>query len=164
MKSKGVSTSSRILSLLVLKPCDLVELTCHVGSKATQAVVNYLEGTHERAGTSVQKAVTAKLLAKSNHASRLVHGLSDELTSIIWWPRRGVELYNVCSLHPELPSAFVSSRPVHTFDSLVGCGQALQEDEPGAIRSKLPQAVLTPAQGIRPLTKVFAYHFSLWVC
>jgi len=69
--------------------------------------VNYLEGTHERAGKSVQKAVTAELLAKSIHASRLVQGLSDKLNSIIWWPRRGVELYNVCSLHPELPASLL---------------------------------------------------------
>ncbi len=155
---KVVSTSSRILSLLVLKPCNLVELTCHAGSKATQAVVNYLEGSHERAGSPVQKAVTAELLANSIRASRLVQGLSDELSSIMWWPRRGVELYNVCSLHPEPPAAFASSKPLHVFDSLVGCGQALQEQEVEAIRSKLPRALLKPAQGICPSTKVNAHH------
>jgi len=109
LKLNSVSSSSRILSLLVVKPCDLVELTCHVGSKATQGVVEYLEGAHERAGNSLQRAVIAGLLARSVHASRLVHGLSDELNSIIWWPRRGVELYNVCSLHPELRAAFATS-------------------------------------------------------
>ena len=59
------------------------------------------KGTHERAGESVQKAVTAELLAKSIHASRLVQGLSVELNNIIWWPRRGVELYNVCEIAEE---------------------------------------------------------------
>ncbi len=83
MKYKSASTSSRILSLLVLEPCDLVELTCHAGSKATQAVVNYLKGSHERAGNAVQRAVTADLLAKSVHASTLVQGVCDELSSII---------------------------------------------------------------------------------
>ncbi|KAL0022602.1 hypothetical protein WJX77_008270 [Trebouxia sp. C0004] len=62
--------------------------------------MNYLEGTHERAGNSVQKAMTAELLAKSIHASRL-------------------------------------------------------EQELGAIRSKLPHAVLTPAQGSLPSTKIY---------
>ena len=151
---KGVSASSRILALLVLKPCDLVELTCHAGSKATQAVVHCLKRSHERAGNRVQKAVTAELLAQSVHACRLVQGLSAELNSIIWWPRRGVELYNVCPLHPELPAAFASSKPLHVFDSLVGCGQALHEEEPGSIRDKLPRGVLTLAQGIRPSAKV----------
>ena len=155
---KGVPPSSRILSLLVLKPCDLVELTCDVGSKAMQAVVKYLEGVHNRAANSLQKAVTAELLANSIQASRLAQGLSDELSSIIWWPRRAVELYDVCSLHPDFPAAFASSKPLHIFDSLVGCGQALQEKELEAIRSKLPQAALIPAQGIRPSTEVNADH------
>ncbi len=155
---KVASTSSRILSLLVLKPCDLVELTCDVSSRAIQTVVTYIKGSHERACNPVQKAVTAELLANSIRASTLVQGLSDELSSIIWWPRRGVELYDVCSLHPELPAAFASSKPLHIFDSLVGCGQALQEQELEVIRSKLPQAALTPTQGIRPSTKVNAHH------
>ncbi len=159
LKLKSVSSSSRILSLLVLKPCDLVELTCHVGSKATQGVVEYLEGAHERAGNSLQRAVIAGLLARSVHASRLVHGMSDELNSVIWWPRRGAELYNVCSLHLELRAAFATSMPVHTLDSLVECGQALQHKEPRATRSKLPQAALTLAQGICPSTKVNVHHF-----
>ncbi|KAL0017866.1 hypothetical protein WJX77_006536 [Trebouxia sp. C0004] len=64
---------------------------------------------------------------------------------------QGVELYNVCSLHPESPAAF--ARPVYTDDSLVNGGQALQIDKSGAIRSKLPQAVLTTVQGICPPTK-----------
>ncbi|DBB15378.1 TPA: hypothetical protein ACH3X3_003612 [Trebouxia sp. C0006] len=123
LKLNSVSSSSQVLSLLVVKPCDLVELTCHVGSKATQGVVEYLEGAHERAGNSLQRAVIAGLLARSVHASRLVHGLSDELNSIIWWPRRGVELYN-----------------------------ALQHKKPRATRSKLPQAALTPAEGTCPST------------
>ncbi len=152
------STSSRIVSFLVLKACDLVDLTCHAGSKATQEVVNYLRGSHERAGSPLQKAVTAELLANSILASRLVQGLSDELSSITWWPRRGVELYNVCSLRPELPAAFATSMPVHTLDNVIGCGQALQADEARAARSKLPLAALTPPQGIRLLTKVNAHH------
>ncbi len=158
LKPKSVSSSSRILSLLVLKPCDLVELTCHVGSKATQGVVEYLEGAHKRAGNSLQRAVIAGLLARSVHASGLIHGMSDELNSVIWWPRRGVELYNACSLHPELRAAFATSMPVHTLDSLVECGQALQDKAPRAIRSKLPRAALTPTQGICPSTKVNAHR------
>ena len=153
-RSKGVSASSRILAMLVLKPCDLVELTCQAGSKATQAVVHCLKRSHERAGNRVQKAVTAELLAQSVNACTLVQGLSAELSSIIWWPRRGVELYNVCPLHPEIPAAFASSKPLHVFDSLVGCGQALHEEEPGSTRDKLPRGVLTLAQGIRPSAKV----------
>ncbi len=111
-------TSSQIVSLLVLKPCDLIDLTCHAGSKATQEVVNYLRGSHERAGSPLQKAVIAELLANSIRASRLVQGLSDELSSITWWPRRGVELYNVCSLHPGPPAAFASSKPLHVLTVL----------------------------------------------
>lgn len=118
MEAKGVTTTSRILSLLVLKPCELIELTCHVSSRATQAVVNYLEGTYEQAGKPVQKAVTAELLAKSIHASRLVQRLSDELNSITWWPCRGVELYNVCSLSPE-PAAFANFKPLHILTVLM---------------------------------------------
>ena len=154
---KVASTSSQILSLLVLRPCDLIELTCHAGSKATQAVADHLRGSHQRASRSLQKAVTAELLANSVRASTLVQGLSDELSSIIWWTRRGVELYNVCCLHPELPAAFASSKP-HNFDSVTGRGQALQEQELEVIRSNLPQDLLSPSQGIRPLTKVNAHQ------
>ena len=45
------------------------------------------------------KAVTGQLLAKSISIARLVRGVSDELGSLLWWPRMGVELYEVVALH-----------------------------------------------------------------
>lgn len=84
---------------LVLKACSCVELTCQLGNTAARSTVRYLAKRHHEAGNSMVKAVTGQLLAKSISLSRLVRGVSDELGSMIWWPRMGAELYEVVALH-----------------------------------------------------------------
>ena len=98
MKPEAGGTKSRVLSLL-LKTCNLVEVTCQLGTAATQSLVECLEESHRSSGNRVKKAVTATLLKHSSSTCRLAELVSDELTSILWWPRMGVELYEVRWLH-----------------------------------------------------------------
>lgn len=98
LRSDGGAVSHRSLAL-VLKTCSLLELTCQLGNTAARSVVRYIEKCHNEGGNSLVKAVTGQLLAKSISIARLVRGVSDELGSLLWWPRMGVELYEVVALH-----------------------------------------------------------------
>ncbi len=120
-KSGGISVTPRTLTLLVLKPCNLVELTCRIGCKATQSVVSCLEDSHARAGSSLKRSVTAKLLANSISTYRLIQGVSDEVTSMLWWPRTAVELYEVCSVNFCPAAAAERLRPLPHFDDQIWC-------------------------------------------
>ena len=91
-------TKNRVLALL-LKSCNLVEMTCKLGTSATQSLVGCLEETQCATERSVQKGVKATLLRHSTSTSRLAQGVSDEVISLLRLPRMGVELYEVRQLH-----------------------------------------------------------------
>lgn len=96
-------SSNRVLALL-LKSCNLVEMTCKLGTAATQSLVGRLEESQSRTGNTVQKGVKASMLRYSTSTSRLAQGVSDEVISLLRLPRMGVELYEVSWLHPSFPA------------------------------------------------------------
>lgn len=87
--------NNRVLSLL-LKSCNLVEMTCKLGTAATQSLVGYLEESQRVPGKSLRKRFSATLLRHSNSTSVVAKGISDEVISLLRVPRLGVELYEVC--------------------------------------------------------------------
>lgn len=96
MKRDAAATNSRTLSLL-LKACNLAELTCNLGTTATLSLVACLEESSHKSRSQVTKAVSATLLELSIGISGLVQGVSDEVISIIRLPRMAVEIYEVSS-------------------------------------------------------------------
>lgn len=99
-KMETGGSNNRVLALL-LKGCNLLEMTCKLGTSATQSLVGCLKESQRRAGNPVQKCVKASMLRYSTSTSRLAQSVSDEVISLIRLPRMGVELYEVRWLHPQ---------------------------------------------------------------
>ena len=125
-------TKNSVLALL-LKSCNLVEMTCKLGTSATQSLVGCLEETQRGTEKSVQHSVKATLLTST---ARLAQGVSDEVISLLRVPRMGVDLYEVRQLHPSRSCSLVlQSEPDYHVLRLTGTShrsaKAPSQDTPG---------------------------------
>jgi len=96
--------------------CDCVDVTCITVAQKADVLSTFVELYHGSASSTYSKLLRARLLGSSRLAARGVHGVSEELTSLVKVVRMAIEIAEV--RHP---------RPICMLLSTTTCSAGLRQ-------------------------------------